>query len=285
MSEGGWRTRLRWVVVHPDDPTVLAARRDGALFLPAAERPGQVWTADPDEVLADLRELLGVDAVLLRCLDQDEDPAARVQRATLLAVPLAVPALPPGMAWAGRAELAGGGGDAALAARVVEELEAGDTRAAVQPWAARGWFADAEGWLRSAMEAAGRPVTGPVRQVRVWELSCLLRAPTSAGDVWFKANLAAPLFVDEGTVMGTLARLFPDRVPAPLAVDAGRGWMVLADFGEEVGWGAPVGVVEEVARAHARMQVEAAAHVDRLLAAGCHDRRLDRLAAEAEAWL
>jgi Phosphotransferase enzyme family len=44
-------------------------------------------------------------------------------------------------------------------------------------------------------------------------------------------------------------------------------------------------VVEEVARAHARTQVEAAAHVDLLLAAGCHDRRLDRLAAEAETWL
>jgi hypothetical protein len=289
MDDGGWRTRLRWVVVHPHDPRVLAARRDGALVLPGAELPGQLWTAEPEEVLPGLRELLGVDAILLRCLDEEQDPVARVQRATLLAVPLAVPALPEGLAFLGRADLAGagadGGGDAALAARVVGELEAGPTGAAVQPWAERGWFAEAEAWLRSAMEAAGRPVTGPVRQVRVWELSCVLRAPTTAGDVWFKANLASPLFVDEGAVMGTLAGLFPDRVPAPLAVDPGRGWMVLADFGEEVGWGAPVEVVEEVARAHALMQVEAAAHVEELLAAGCHDRRLGRLAAEAEAWL
>jgi aminoglycoside phosphotransferase (APT) family kinase protein len=40
-----------------------------------------------------------------------------------------------------------------------------------------------------------------------------------------------------------------------------------------------------VARSFARMQVEAAGQVDRLLAAGCHDRRLGRLAAQAEAWL
>ena len=33
------------------------------------------------------------------------------------------------------------------------------------------------------------------------------------------------------------------------------------------------------------MQVEAAGQADRPLAAGCHDRRLDRLAAQAEAWL
>ncbi|MFL6183897.1 MAG: hypothetical protein ACJ745_03465, partial [Actinomycetes bacterium] len=86
MSEDRWRTRLRWVVVHPHDPAVLLARRDGVLTLPETERPGQVWTADPAEVLPALGELLGADALLLDCLDDHQDPAARVQRATLLAV-------------------------------------------------------------------------------------------------------------------------------------------------------------------------------------------------------
>ena len=48
-------------------------------------------------------------------------------------------------------------------------------------------------------------------------------------------------------------------MPAPLAVEPERGWMVLADFGEEVGWEAPMEVVEEVAQTYARMQVEATA--------------------------
>jgi hypothetical protein len=157
---------------------------------------------------------------------------ARVQRATLVAVPRAVPALADGLEWAGPAELAAGDGDAALAARVAREL------------ATRG-----------------------------------------TGDVWFKTNTARPLFVNEGVVLTTLAELFGDRVPAPLAVDAERGWMLLDDHGEEVGWSASLGVVEEVARSYARMQVEAAGQADRPLAAGCHDRRLDRLAAQAEAWL
>jgi hypothetical protein len=86
MSDNRWRTRLRWVVVHPHDPAVLLARRDGVLALPETERPGQVWTADPAEVLPALGELLGADALLLDCLDDHQDPAARVQRATLLAV-------------------------------------------------------------------------------------------------------------------------------------------------------------------------------------------------------
>ncbi len=287
MSGDGWRTGIRWVVAHPTEARVLLARRDGALCLPRTERPGQVWTAEPGRVLPGLRDLLGADALLLRCLDEHEDPPARVQRATLLAEPRALPALPDGLAWAGRAELAGaaGDGDAALAARVVEELAGPGGGPAGRPWAARGWFAGAERWLHDAMAAIGRPLTGPVEQVQVWDLSCVLRAPTAAGDVWFKATAASPLFVNEGPVMGALAGLFGDRVPAPLAVDPGRGWMVLDDLGEEVGWEAPLEVAEEVVRAFARLQVEAAGQTDRLLAAGCHDRRLDRLAAQARAWL
>jgi hypothetical protein len=76
MSDDRWRTRLRWVVVHPHDPAVLLARRDGVLALPETERPGQVWTADPAEVLPALGELLGADALLLDCLDDHQDPAA-----------------------------------------------------------------------------------------------------------------------------------------------------------------------------------------------------------------
>jgi len=168
---------------------------------------------------------------------------------------------------------------------VVGALERGPGGDPGQPWAARGWFAEAERWLRSTMAGLGRPVTGTVRQAQVWRLSCVLRAPTGDGDVWFKASTTSPLFVNEGVVMGALAGLFPGRVPAPLAVEPERGWMVLDDFGQEVGWEAPLEVVEEVARAYAGMQVEAAGHVDRLLAAGCLDRRLDRLAAQARAWL
>jgi hypothetical protein len=287
MSDDGWRASIRWVVAHPDEPKVLLARRDGGLALPEAERPGQVWIGDPGEVVAPLRELLGGDAVLLRCLEEVEDPSTRVQRVTVLAAARAPAAAPDGTAWLGQADLAPAAGDpgVALAARVVADLEGGRPPAGLQPWAARGWQAQVEDWIAAELERLGRALAGPVEQVRVWELSCVLRAPTTAGDVWFKTSVAAPLFVNEGVVMQTLARLFPDHVPTPLAVDPDRGWMLLADFGPRVGWDASLEAVEAVARTFARMQVEAAGHVDLLLAAGCHDRRLDRLATRAGAWL
>jgi hypothetical protein len=219
MSGDGWRTSVRWVVAHPTEAKVLVAGWDGAVRLPGSEQPGRVWTAEPGEVLPGLRDLLGADAILLRCLDEHEDPTLKVQRATLLAVPRALAALPDGLAWAGRAELAGAGGDgdAALAARVVEELAGRAAGPAGRPWAARGWFAGAERWLGEAMAAIGRPLTGPVEQAQVWDLSCVLRAPTAAGAVWFKSAAASPLFVNEGGVIAELAGLFPDRLAAPLA--------------------------------------------------------------------
>ncbi|HEY6590234.1 MAG TPA: hypothetical protein VI751_04255 [Actinomycetota bacterium] len=181
MSDDRWRTRLRWVVVHPHDPAVLLARRDGVLALPETERPGQVWTADPAEVLPALGELLGADALLLDCLDDHQDPAAGVQRATLLAVPREAPARPRGWpGWVGPAWPAPVPARPPWPPRVVEELERGPGGDGGQPWAARGWFAEAERWLRSTMERLGRPLTGPVRQARVWR----------AARAW---ELAAPL--------------------------------------------------------------------------------------------
>ena len=65
---------------------MLVTGWDGAVRLPGSERPGRVWTAEPGEVLPGLRDLLGADAVLLRCLDEHEDPTLKFRRATLLAV-------------------------------------------------------------------------------------------------------------------------------------------------------------------------------------------------------
>jgi hypothetical protein len=62
MSDGDWRASIRWVVAHPTEPRVLLDRRGGGLALPAAERPGRVWTGDPAELLPSLHELLGADA-------------------------------------------------------------------------------------------------------------------------------------------------------------------------------------------------------------------------------
>jgi Phosphotransferase enzyme family len=199
------------------------------------------------------------------------------------------PRCPPGARWVGRADFAGAAlqhdEHAAVAAGILDELAGGPGGAGRAPWAAPGWFQAAEGSLHGSLATLGYAATGPVQQLRAWELSCILRTPTAQGDVYFKAVRESPLFVNEAVVTRALAALFPDHVPAPLAIDAEHRWMALADFGAELGWDAPVQVREDVLRTFARLQIEAASQVDRLLGAGCLDRRLAWLAAQAERWL
>ena len=288
MNDADWRSRVCWVVVHPDRPEVLALEQEGGLALPETELATKVWTADAAVILPAVAELVGFDVVLLCCVDEHEDEAARLLRATLMAAPRAAAPPRPDARWVGREELAGAAfqrHQQAMVAGVLDELAGGPAGPVRAPWAARGWFQAAEGWLRGSLDTLGNAATGPVRQLQVWELSCILRAPTTSGDVWFKASRDLPLFVNEAVLIRELAGLFPGHVPAPLAVDAERRWMALADFGPEVGWDAPAADREDVLATFARLQIQAASQVDRLLAAGCLDRRLPWLAAQAERWL
>ena len=261
----------------------------GVLALPETELGAEVWTADATATLPALSELVGLDAVLLGCVSEHKDPSARVQQATLVAAPHDMAPLHPGARWVGRADFAGAAlqhdEHAAVAAGILDELAGGPGGAGRAPWAAPGWFQAAERWLHGSLATLGYAATGPVQQLRAWELSCILRTPTAQGDVYFKAVRESPLFVNEAVVTRALAALFPDHVPAPLAIDAEHRWMALADFGAELGWDAPVEVREDVLRTFARLQIEAVSQVDRLLGAGCLDRRLAWLAAQAERWL
>lgn len=166
--------------------------------------------------------------------------------------------------------------------------------AMTQPFSVRvtdpAWRAEAEAWLVAACEADGRVVTGPVEQPRVRPWSTQLVAPTDAGRVWFKANVAGAAF--EPAVHQVLARLAPAEVLPPLAVDAERGWMAVVDHGPVLGDDHDPSEPEwsDVLRGAARLQRRAVAHRDALVEAGLPDcspatvpERLDRLVETFEA--
>ena len=107
----------------------------------------------------------------------------------------------------------------------------------------------------------------------------MLRVPTAAGDVWFKAALAG-LGHDVGVTV-VLMRVQPDAVLEPLAVDLERGWILLPDGGERLRE-----VLDrekhprrwlEIMPLYAELQIAAAEHLDELLAAGLPDYRLARV--------
>ena len=98
-------------------------------------------------------------------------------------------------------------------------------------WTARAWLAEAHEWIEQRLAGLGARRTGPIEQPHVRPWSTAMRVPTSAGDLWFKAN--APLLRYEASVVQILSRVRPDLVPELVGVEPERGWMLMAARGVE----------------------------------------------------
>lgn len=189
-------------------------------------------------------------------------PGARwVDRAALATLPLAHPAH--------RSAL-----DAWLA-----ERESGGVPPLRSPWARPGWWAAISAWVAAALAARGQPLVEPLEQRKVWGISCLLRGQTTGGVVYIKACPTLPLFTNEAAMTAALAARYPAYIPTPLAVNAARRWMILAEFGGGLLASSSLAAWEATVDAYATLQRDSVGQIETLLAAGCLDRRLDRLAA------
>jgi hypothetical protein len=276
---------VRILLLHPDDAAILVYNRDGGLVLPKVRVSERVCLDEPPAIIAAVRRQLGLEIIELFPLAEVVDEQAATVGAAVACEMRPGLMARAGATWIGADRIGVvAAPDQAPLSDAITRVSGGHRRRGRAPWFTRGWFADAQQWLCAAARDAGYQPVGPVEQFRIWCISSVLRVPTMGGMIYFKVSSDLPLFVNEALVTRCLGALFPGFVPAPLAIDAGRGWLALADFGEEVGWEAPAEVKIEVFRRFAQLQIASAAHLDRLLEAGCVDRRLDWLADQQRAW-
>jgi hypothetical protein len=114
--------------------------------------------------------------------------------------------------------------------------------------------------------------TGEVEVIRERPWSTVLVAPTADGPVWMKVAGAGTAF--EVPLYGLLARVVPDDVLVPIALDVERSWLLLPDGGTPLGE-AGAGPDEVIAALveYGRLQRALAPHADELLALGVPDMR------------
>ena len=91
-------------------------------------------------------------------------------------------------------------------------------------WTDLAFLAEAHAWIRAHVEPAGE-----IEQPHVRSWATALRVPTADGVVWFKAS--ADEVAHEGPLVELLSSRRPDVVPPPIAIDAGRAWMLSHDAG------------------------------------------------------
>jgi hypothetical protein len=152
--------------------------------------------------------------------------------------------------------------------------------ATLMPWWRPGWFEAAARWTEAELGGQGMTLSGPPQQVRSWYRSNAFRVSTIAGVAYFKASPAA--FAQEAALTEWLSASQPGRLPNLLAVDTERNWTLTLDSGSallaEVN---DIDVWRDALRAYAQLQIASAPRTQELLALGCLDLRMGRLALEA----
>jgi hypothetical protein len=136
-------------------------------------------------------------------------------------------------------------------------------------------------WIHIETERHAIRITGEIEQPHVYAWSTVLHVPTDQGKLFFKAT--APETLYEAALTQALATWFPDCMPELVAVDAGRGWMLMRDGGEPLR--ASVRPAKDsapwkpVIARYAEVQVGLSQHLTQLLSLGLPDHRLRMLPA------
>ena len=171
-------------------------------------------------------------------------------------------------------------GDAAAAAEAARQTDTARSR-----WLDPDWRATALAWVEEELARLGRRVSGPVEQPHIRPWSTAMSVPTDAGPVWFKAG--GPGTAYEATLLERLGRWDTRGILAPLAVDPGRGWLLLPDGGtrlrETLDGGPGVEEWVRILRGYAAIQRELAPRAAELISAGVPDLRPGSMPARLEA--
>jgi len=217
------------------------------------------WWPEAQPVVAAARELFGVEVVVLRLLTVTSD-SYNGGDVTYLAE-LVGPAPP----------------DLPLAA--APAIEDG-TEPLRMPWARPGGVTRTLVWADEALAAIDRPRSGPLEQIKTWNLSSVLRLPTAAGDVWCKS--VPPFLTHEAAIIALVGADEPTLVPPLLASESASHTVLLGDVPGDDDWNAPEERLVEMVASLVRLQARWIDRIDELLDAGLPDWRASSLGALVE---
>jgi Ser/Thr protein kinase RdoA (MazF antagonist) len=140
------------------------------------------------------------------------------------------------------------------------------------PWARPGGVRTLVEWADTELERRGRERTGPARQDRTWNLSCLVELPTAEGPVWLKA--VPPFLGHEAVVLELLAG---DGVSVTRVIAAGHDVALLEGVPGEDLYAAGPAQLRRMVDAIVGLQARWADRTEDLVRAGLPDRRGDSL--------
>jgi len=280
------------------DYYALISDRDGERLL-LVEGPGDTWKLPQwkgdvhipwemvDHVNRQVKRQWGLKVTTLRCLcnrvSPDQQRLCRIYEMETHGSSGINP--PPGCRWMSQQDLEGihlpEAGHSLLLHSWFAEGNLTSVEANVDtPWRRAGWLAVAVSWVLDQLKRHSVSTLGSIEQVRVSHKSVLLRAPTTVGEVFFRAS-RRPLDINERLLDWELRPYFSEFLPGHIASDPRRGWSLARTTGScikiegiEV---EHLSELDEAVSALARFQQNTARHVPTFLELGLPDRQVDKL--------
>ena len=281
-----WQSHLYAILPHSSAPCILMVQETTGWSLPSISLDEYIWLPNWNRINEVWRGALGQDITALRYLNYKiEESEHQIYAIFVLENHTAEDVLGKGE-WIEYNKLA----DLSLAIpeqrSIIEgyltEIEGGTIPDLRPPWQRPGWFDSATKWIEQQVFERDQTLTAPIEYIKNWGISCVLRARTTSGDLYFKEASTLPLFADEPPLTRSLAELFPDHMPQVIGIEQQRHWMLLQDFGSTVSELDDATAQDEVFVLYPQLQMQSAEHIDELIAIGCLDRRLDKLAAQID---
>jgi hypothetical protein len=268
---------LYTLIAHPEQSAVLLLYDGQGWHLPFVTTKGH-YSESATQMRLGIKEQLGIDINVLRWIafrGGDED---RLELFYIVEIVSPTGELPDCWRWFkkdGLPEAALDTGTEKIIDGWLDELEGNKAVPPErEPWGRSGWWGPARKWIADTLAGLEREITGEIEEVKVWQRSCVLSAPTREGLVFFKA-------VPEGlrvemAVTQHIARHFPRHAPVVLAYDQRCRWMLSADMQGKTLWNLPdEGLWEQAVCEYARLQIACIPQAAHLPALDCPVRRVE----------
>lgn len=261
--------QYRVALIDSSSPMLWAVMRPEGSFLPQVRIPK--WTRPAEEINNAIRREWQFNTLVLNILDRanDKPPCAVVELLPSTAVHM-----PHGLDLTGIQSFNDTEFDIEERASVCGAI-LGDASPA-GPFLRRGWLKEAQAWIQNSVPDRRIEFSEDLQQYNAGGDFALVRLSTTDGDsYWLKAT--GEPNKHERALTVELSRLFPQYLPELIAVREDWNAWATKGAGQPVGDLQDLKVLTSVAGALADLQVESLASVERLIQAGCLDRRLARL--------
>jgi aminoglycoside/choline kinase family phosphotransferase len=144
------------------------------------------------------------------------------------------------------------------------------------PWAFPGSQDAAHEWIKAQVAAQGWTLDGKIELMSKKGITAVMKAPTSTGDLYFKA--VPPTFARETAITRLLAQHQPLNLPVIVASEDANRWLLMRDFGGTLlGDSKDAADWERALRDFAALQVTMSGQIEALFQCDAMDYRLEVL--------